>query len=300
MNKQKIILTVGNVASGKSTWAKKMIDDNPGMYKRTNKDLIRDLLDNGKWSKSNEKFVLKIRDDIIIKALEDGYSVIIDDTNLEDSHLNRMKEIAEDFKLKGKIVEVEIKDFRDVPLDICIARDKARPNPVGEKVIRDFYNRYLKPEFKPIEYNPELPNACIFDLDGTLAIKGDRDIYDESKIYLDIVNKPVLEILKGLNSNTTIIFCSGRTDSCLSQTSEWLLNNVISKLPNYPNVKWDLLMRKTGDKRGDEIVKKEIYDNEIKGKWNVKFIVDDRPKVVRMWRSLGIFVFEVNQSDEEF
>ena len=37
---------------------------------------------------------------------------------------------------------------------------------------------------------------------------------------------------------------------------------------------------------------KEIYDNELKGKYNIKFIVDDRDQVVKMWRSLGLTVLQ--------
>ena len=295
--KQKILVLKGLPASGKSTFAKKLIDDNPGIWKRINKDDLRAMIDNSKWSKSNENFILKVRDNIVEQALINGYSVIIDDTNLDDSHLFRMKEIASSFAIT---VEVEIKDFTNVPLETCIERDKLRTGNahVGEKVIRNFYNKYLKKEIKPIQYNPELPDAIICDLDGTLAIKGNRDIYDESKIYLDTVNKPVFEILKGLDPKTTIIFCSGRTDSCYTQTLEWLIDNNIGHIGNIRN--WKLLMRGTGDKRGDEIVKKEIYDTKIKGKYNINFVIDDRKKVKRMWVNEGLFVFDCNLFDEEY
>ena len=49
----KLIMTKGLPASGKSTWAKQYLDDNPGT-KRVNKDDLRAMLDNGKWSKRNE------------------------------------------------------------------------------------------------------------------------------------------------------------------------------------------------------------------------------------------------------
>jgi predicted kinase len=301
--KQKILVLKGLPASGKSTFSKKLIDDNPGIWKRINKDDLRAMIDNSKWSKSNENFILKVRDNIVEQVLINGYSVIIDDTNLDNSHLEKMKLIANGFRHKDSnidTIEVEVKDFTDVPLNVCIERDKLRTGNahVGEKVIRNFYNKYLKKEIKPIQYNPELPDAIICDLDGTLAIKGNRDIYDESKIYLDTVNKPVFEILKGLDPKTTIIFCSGRTDSCYTQTLEWLIDNNIGHIGNIRN--WKLLMRGTGDKRGDEIVKKEIYDTKIKGKYNINFVIDDRKKVKRMWVNEGLFVFDCNLFDEEY
>lgn len=49
-------------------------------------------------------------------------------------------------------------------------------------------------------------------------------------------------------------------------------------------------MRTTDDRRDDTIVKRELYENNIKGKYNVLFCVDDRPKVVRMWKEQGLQV----------
>ena len=57
----------------------------------------------------------------------------------------------------------------------------------------------------------------------------------------------------------------------------------------------ELLMRKADDVRKDSIVKREMYEEHIKGKYNVKFVFDDRPQVVKTWRELGLFVFDCNQ-----
>lgn len=289
---QKIILTKGLPASGKSTYSKKLIDDNPEKYKRVNKDELRLMMDNSKWSKRNENFVKKIRDDIVKSALIDGYSVIVDDTNLDDSHHNRMVEISNDYyNMYNKKVEVETEDFTDVPLETCIQRDKTRTASVGEKVIRGFYNQYLKKEVKPAEFVPGVPNAIICDIDGTMAIKGDRDIYDYSKVHLDKVNDAVKIAVMAIEETLepAIIFCSGRDDNCRGETEKWLTDNHIS---------FDkLLMRKTGDKRKDSIVKQEIYDAEIKGKFNILMVFDDRNSVIEMWRSNGLPVFQVADGD---
>ena len=98
----RITLTRGLPASGKSTWAKKQLAR--GNIVRINKDDLRSMLNNGKWSKINEQIVLKIRDEATIAALNKGYNVIIDDTNLHEKHFQRMLEIAKDYtKRKVKI-----------------------------------------------------------------------------------------------------------------------------------------------------------------------------------------------------
>ncbi len=72
----------GLPGSGKSTWAKQMVTENPNSYKRINRDELRMMLDNGYTSNGNEKFVKQVRDMLIVKALTDGKHVIVDDTNL--------------------------------------------------------------------------------------------------------------------------------------------------------------------------------------------------------------------------
>ena len=41
-----------------------------------------------------------------------------------------------------KLDIIEIKDFTNVPLDVCLERDSKRENPIGEKVIRGIFNKY--------------------------------------------------------------------------------------------------------------------------------------------------------------
>lgn len=46
----------------------------------------------------------------------------------------------------------------------------------------------------------------------------------------------------------------------------------------------------------DDIIKKELYKKEIEPRYNVLFVFDDRPQVLKMWQNeLGLFTFNVNQ-----
>jgi len=151
--------------------------------------------------------------------------------------------------------------------------------------------------------------AIIVDIDGTIAKKGDRDIYDYSKVHLDKPIEPVLTVLQCVCDQYTdvnyhrdikVFFVSGREDSGAELTKRWLRK--------YTDFLWfesdrdwsELHMRKPGDNRCDTIVKREIYDQYIKDKYDVVAVFDDRPKVIRMWRELGLFVFNCCQHDEEF
>lgn len=136
------------------------------------------------------------------------------------------------------------------------------------------------------------PWCQIYDLDGTLAIRGDRGPYDWDRVGEDTVNEAVAHIAWNRNGEDHLIVVSGRSDVCEKDTCMWLYDNSLK-----PTL---LLMRKHGDTRCDTIVKEEMYNEHIKDKYNVRFVVDDRPKVCRMWRRLGLPVLQVGDPHVEF
>jgi hypothetical protein len=82
------------------------------------------------------------------------------------------------------------------------------------------------------------------------------------------------------------VFCSGRSDDARPATEAWLKEHV--------GVPYEaLFMRATGDQRRDSVVKAEIFDREIRSRYHVVGVFDDRAQVVRMWRALGLTVFQV-------
>ena len=56
-------------------------------------------------------------------------------------------------------------------------------------------------------------------------------------------------------------------------------------------------MRQLGDSRRDAVVKGEIFEAEIRDRWRIVGVFDDRQHVVRMWRELGLTVFQVAEGD---
>lgn len=134
------------------------------------------------------------------------------------------------------------------------------------------------------------PRECvIFDLDGTFAFLGDRSPYDASRAEGDEVNEAVLfvyEAIRGGKPETAIIIVSGREDRWRAQTERWLARN---------GVTYDALyMRRAGDRRKDTVVKREIYERHIIGKYTVRVVFDDRDQVVRLWRDdLNLPCFQV-------
>lgn len=286
---QKIIIIKGLPASGKTTWAREYQKANPNT-KRINKDDLRAMMDL-EWSHDNEKHTLMCRDELIELSILNGFDVIVDDTNFAPKHEARIRELAlsmaEIYKntdSKPLEVEVSIKDFTDVSIETCIKRDKERANCVGADVITDMYTKYLKPKPPVIEYNKSLPDCIIADIDGTLAHNTGRGIYEWDRVGEDKKDDQIVDIISRYGE-IHIIIVSGRSDRCRPETEKWLADNGIQYN--------DLFMRKDGDMRKDVLVKKEIYEAEIMGRYNVKFILDDRNQTVQGWRDLGLKCLQV-------
>lgn len=146
-------------------------------------------------------------------------------------------------------------------------------------------------------------DTIIFDIDGTLADVNHRRHHvsggkkDWGKFFDEMVNDPPLrdvcllaELLGDhplVNQGAIKLFLfSGRPETHRKETETWLLQHARS----YFQKAEALLMRGEGDYRADTIVKKEMLDG-IRGQgYDVRFVVDDRPSVVQMWKDEGLTV----------
>ena len=282
---KQVIILKGLPASGKTTWAKGEMKQHPGKYKRINKDELRTMLDCGNWSRDNEKFILKMRDQAIMAALEAGKHVIVDDTNLHPKHEENIREL-----IKG-LASVHIIFFK-ISVEDAIKRDLERPVSVGEKVIRGMYKQFLAEKSSKVKYIEGLPECIICDIDGTLALMGDRSPYDASKCMLDQPHRPIIDIIRTFKvfRSVEIILFSGREEKHREITERWLEKYGVE-------CNGLLHMRATDDTRKDSIVKQEMYKKVIEGKYNVLFVLDDRNQVVEMWRGLGLTCLQVAEGD---
>jgi len=276
----------GLPGSGKTTNAKQSQAKNPNLV-RINKDDLRAMLNDGKWSRENEKFIIKVRDMLIELAVENGKDVVVDDTNLGSLHEDHISKL-----MAGKAY-IGIQTF-DISLDECIKRDSKREGKarVGEKVIRDMYNKYLKPPVEKYVPDQSLPYAIICDIDGTLAHMGNRSPFEWGKVGIDTVNEPVANIVDDyydISEGTTVILLSGRDSVCRPETQQWLHDNGIRYHCLY--------MRPEGSMEKDCIVKRKLFDDHVRDKYNVLFVLDDRNQVVEMWRDLGLTCLQVAPGD---
>ncbi len=58
-----------------------------------------------------------------------------------------------------------------------------------------------------------------------------------------------------------------------------------------------IFFRRAGDFRADDEVKREIWKEHIQPHYRVLFVVDDRDRVVRMWREEGLVCLQCAPGD---
>ena len=298
-----LFITRGLPASGKSTWARAWVSEDPQRRAEVNRDHLRIMMHGGYVDQETQ--ITAAAHATIRTLLERGVSVVSSDTNLPQRHARELASIG-----RRAGAKVEIVDLSDVPLDVCLARNATRGDAyVPADRIREMHRRYIAPlKGKPfplptedpakadsdfVEVIPGLPWAVLVDIDGTLALKGDRHPHDLSRVHEDRPNEPVIEVVRALHHmRNFIVFMSGRNEGRDGEvrhaTEQWLFDHLEFAGGSY------LYMRKYGDNRKDAIVKRELFDTHIRGIFNVRAVLDDRDQVVRMWRDeLGLTCLQV-------
>ena len=309
----KLIIVRGLPASGKSTWAKAWVAEDVSGRARVNRDDLRRMIHNGEYrGSSTELTIMRARDALIASFLRKGIDVVVDDTNLPSATVRSLMQLAAGI---SPLVEVEIQDLTNVPLEVCLERDDERGIPdlvsvktddVGEDVIRGMYERFLKgkshplpvPELaprvvafvEPYVAKPEAIKAVLVDIDGTVALMGDRNPFDETRVGEDKPSPRIVELVHLLiYAGHYPIFMSGRSLACEDATVDWLDAQGFS---NY-----HLHMRNVSDTRKDAVVKLELFNEHVRDRFDVRLVLDDRNQVVELWRSLGLTCLQVAEGD---
>ena len=136
---------------------------------------------------------------------------------------------------------------------------------------------------------PLAEELVIFDIDGTLADISERvhhvrrkpknwNAFNEGMAK----DKAIHSMIRLCNilyaAGLHIILCSGRNERNRPETVEWLSRQGV----HYH----ELLLRQDEDYRPDSVIKRELIQHLEKSK--ILFVVEDRSRVVEMWRSEGL------------
>ena len=300
----KLLILVGAPGSGKSTFARYFlrIEDN---WIRVNRDDFR-LMQFGDslMIPFYEERISKMVEASVLTLLKSDTNVIIDATNTS------LRTIQDMIHTYTEYADISFKVF-DLPVDELVKRCDKRYEETGKFISKSVVERNVanlkhtleKFDFAPIPrkvqvattsyatQDKNLPKAVICDLDGTLSLLNGRDPYNAATCDNDLLNEPVAAALKmAKQQGYQVILLSGREDKFREPTVRFLDKHQIG---------YDLLlMRTSNDFRKDNIIKRELFEGEIQGKYFVEFLLDDRNQVVDMWRKdLHLPCFQVSYGD---
>ena len=298
MNKKKLILTRGIQGSGKSTFAKAWVNEDPEHRVRINNDDIRNML-GPYWVTSREKLVSSIKKNMAEEAINRGYDIVVDNMNLNAKEILFWKDMIKTANMDpdGYQYEIEFKDFF-IPLEECIRRDAARPNPIGEKVIRETWKRY-KHFIQTTEVEKYVdnmrrytgkPKCIVIDMDSTMCFNTTkRPWFGEGAaegMINDVPNTGMCDIVRQLQEQYLVVVATGRDTSQEDVTKQWLAKQGI-------NVD-EYFFRTHGDFRKGVVVKKEQIE-AILEKYDIVSIFEDCEPIVQMYRKMGLTVLQPNR-----
>ena len=261
------------------------------------------------WVTSREDLVSNIKKDTAQVAFCKGYDIVVDNMNLNPKEVKFWKDLVEAHNkyLNNPTIaqpswvqweyEIEFKDFF-ISVEECVRRDAARPNPIGEKVIRDTWRRYkhfiqttLVEEYVDnlMRYTGK-PKCVVIDMDSTMCFNvTKRPWFGEGAaegMIKDVPNTGVCDVVRQLQEQYLVVVATGRDTSQEEVTKQWLARQGI-------NVD-EYFFRTEGDyRKGVEVKKEQI--TSILNKYDIVAVFEDCEPIVQMYREMGLTVLQPNK-----
>lgn len=292
-----ITILVGPPGSGKSTWCDEYFKTH-----RNRDDLIRISQDD--LGKQGHMYAFK-------QALELRRDIVIDRMNFDVGQRRRYLDPAKKAGYDTRIVVLH------VPEKVCMDRCRDRKNHPTIKTEEDvqnavtfFFRKYERVQDTEVDevlrtgwVDSDAQKCVVCDIDGTIADVTHRKHYVRCEKPLkpnwymffermidDPVNQWCRALLEHMSTDYPIVYATGRPGNYMKYTKEWLEKHDL----HLPKAEWPTLLfsRQAKDHRKDDIVKEIILEFEIKTRFNILFVVDDRQQVVDMWRKHGNVVLQ--------
>lgn len=316
------IYLIGPSGTGKSYYTERFMRDRRDTI-RVSRDTLRHSLyvipdSRASFDYYNHKD-LKRREDVVTSlcrkiandSFVDGKTVVFDNTNVDFEFLSTdISNLPSDVEVRFEIFdplskEYQMKNFGELMNEAnTLKKLHERTVNRGMEVPKKNIQKQLSKMKYTLEHLDELkkskstnhivqdsslPNATIFDIDGTLARHGNRNVYDMKRVDEDTPVPHIIMLAKMLHdTGMKIILCSGREEVARNLTEKWMNENGV--------VYDELHFRPNKDMRKDYIVKEEMWRDLIT-RYNIINMFDDRDQVVNHARSLGFNVCQVAEGN---
>lgn len=299
---QQILLLRGIPGSGKTEFAVRWVSAEPIWRIRVSRDEISlqlfDTFYDQLTSEHQIGTVSHMQHSMVNGALKAHLSVVIDDPNLDAQTIREWMSLADRYKVKF--------DYKDFEVDFTTALKNTQ---MPEDNFRKIYNFTVKGKLNPMPEKPEvqhldassftyvadetLPKAIVCDIDGTLARMVGRSPFAYHRVGEDTLIENVAAVVKRLAEDHQIVFMTGREDSCRELTTDWL--------EGHGFVVDEMYMRSEGDtETPDQQLKLDLFNDNVRHRFNVVGVFDDRRKVCKMWEEIGLTLFRVGPMDSDF
>lgn len=251
------------------------------------------------WVTSRENLVSSIKKNMAEEAINRGYNIVVDNMNLNPKEVLFWKDMVKMANMDpdGYQYEIEFKDFF-ISVEECIRRDAMRPNPIGEKVIRETWKRYkhfiqtseVERYVNNLRKYTGKPKCIVIDMDSTMCFNTTkRPWFGEGAaegMINDVPNTGMCDIVRQLQEQYLVVVATGRDTTQEAVTKEWLAKQGINVDEFY--------FRTNKDYRKGVVVKKEQIE-AILEKYDIVAIFDDCEPIVDMYREMGLTVLQPNK-----
>ena len=243
--------------------------------------------------------------------------IVVDRMNFDTKQRNRYLDVAKKAGYDTRIIVLHVSQYE------CMKRIRSRKDHPTIKTEDDAFNavtfffknyervqdseadEVIRMGWKPYGST----RAIVCDLDGTMANVEHRRKYvrpdnlpegkkfrpNWKKFFDEMINDGVnlwcSEIVSMMSERYPIIYATGRPGDYVEHTELWLNEQQLRFSGDF------LFMRPEGDYRKDSVIKEIILEFEIKTRYDILFILDDRKQVVDMWRSHGYTVLQCDPGE---
>lgn len=147
---------------------------------------------------------------------------------------------------------------------------------------------------EPVKYDDNRTGYTLCDIDGTIAgrFPDRRGPYEWDKVITDYGWQSIIDLTRNLidYDDDRIIFITGRKECCRNQTFDWL-KKYSCYYGDIENI--NLLMRSDDDNRPGYLTKYDLFNQHIRDKYNVEYVLDNSYKLCKMWQKLGLTTLHI-------